>query len=187
MKQRRHGALVRMLWHRVQLAQLAARPAEQRAREHGLRRRGQRGSACSVLPRCAQFGASPAEGCLPLILHLRRGNFQRTRGKTGRQGANPSLVRVPLQGVGWLPPSPRRRYASVRRRVLGLCGWVSAPRTAHPRVGNALGLFTWGQCSAVSGRTAHYHALEQPAGTGASWTQPQLLGCRATQQAVSLL
>ena len=33
-KQRCHGSLVRMLWHRVQLAQLAARPAEQRTRKH---------------------------------------------------------------------------------------------------------------------------------------------------------
>ena len=71
-----------------------------------------------------------------------------------------------LRGVGWLtprqdgamPPMPTRRAPS----VLGVCGWVSAPRTAHPCVGNALGLFTWGQCSAVSGRAAHYHTLEQP-------------------------
>ena len=35
-----------------------------------------------------------------------------------------------------------------------------APRTAHPRVGSALGWFTWGQCSAVSGCAAHYHKLE---------------------------
>ena len=46
--------------------------------------------------------------------------------------------------------------------VLGVCGWALAPRTAHPRVGSALGSFTWGQCSAVSGCAAHYHTLEQP-------------------------
>ena len=46
--------------------------------------------------------------------------------------------------------------------VLGVCGWALAPRTAHPCVGSALGSFTWGQCSAVSGCAAHYHTLEQP-------------------------
>ena len=71
-----------------------------------------------------------------------------------------------LRGVGWLPPRqdgamppmPTRRAPS----VLGVCGWFSAPRTAHPRVSNALGLFTWGLGFAVSGRAAHYHTLEQP-------------------------
>ena len=70
------------------------------------------------------------------------------------------------RGVGWLPPRqdgamppmPTRRAPS----VLGVCGWASAPRTAHPRVSNALGLFTWGLGFAVSGRAAHYHTLEQP-------------------------
>ena len=65
------------------------------------------------------------------------------------------------------PPLPRRRevHTPTTRApsVLGVCGWVSAPRTAHPRVGNALGSFTWGMCSAASGCAAHYHTLEQPA------------------------
>ena len=46
--------------------------------------------------------------------------------------------------------------------VLGVSGWALAPRTAHPRVGSALGSFIWGQCSAVSGCATHYHTLEQP-------------------------
>ena len=57
-----------------------------------------------------------------------------------------------------MPPTPTRRAPS----VLGVCGWVSAPRTALPRVGNALGSFTWGRCSAASGCAAHYHTFEQP-------------------------
>ena len=43
--------------------------------------------------------------------------------------------------------------------VLCVCGWALAPRTAHPRVGSALGSFTCGQCSAVSGCATHYHTF----------------------------
>ena len=68
----------------------------------------------------------------------------------------------------WLDTSPPRRRdaphahdagAERARGVrVGLNTSYSAPSCLLP-----LGLFTRGQCSAVSGRAAHYHALEQPA------------------------
>ena len=88
---------------------------------------------------------------------------------TQSRGPRPS-ARAPRpgvsRGVGWLPPlhdgARPCMPTTCATSVLGVCGWALAPRTAHPRVGSALGSFTWGQCSAVSGCAAHYHTLEQP-------------------------
>mgnify|MGYP001309041844 FL=1 len=68
------------------------------------------------------------------------------------------LAGYPPRHDGASPPLPTTCATS----VLSVCGWALAPRTAHPRVGSALGSFTWGQCSTVSGCAAHYHTLEQP-------------------------
>ena len=56
--------------------------------------------------------------------------------------------------------------------VLGVCGWALAPRTAHPRVGSALGSFTWGQCSAVSDCAAHYHTAANTLSVGVRGIEP---------------
>ena len=171
------------------LTSLESIPRSRVPRRGALERHAPRGVA--ILPREVAVAAPNWQNGLPAPL-------ARDRGAPGTQRGHPDsrvtlssrLDQVSLRC--WLDTSPPRRRdaphahdagAERARGVrVGLSTSYSAPSCLSP-----LGLFTRGQCSAASGRAAHYHALEQPAGTGASWTQPQLLGCRATQQAVSLL
>ena len=98
----------------------------------------------------------------------------RDRGAPGTQRSHPDsrvalssrLDQVTLRC--WLDTSPPRRRDAphardagperARRVRVGLGTPYSAPSCLSP-----LGLFTRGQCSAASGRAAHYHASRHPA------------------------
>ena len=134
-------------------------------RRGALERHAPRGVA--ILPREVAVAAPNWQNGLPAPL-------ARDRGAPGTQRGHPDspvalssrLDQVSLRC--WLDTSPPRRRdaphahdagAERARGVrVGFNTSYSAPLCLFP-----LGLFTRGQCSAVSGRAAHYHALEQPA------------------------
>ena len=121
----------------------------------------------AILPREVAVAAPNWQNGLPAPLARDRGAPGTQRGHPdSREVLSSRLDQVTLRC--WLDTSPPRRRDAphardagaerARRAWVGLSTPYSAPSCLSP-----IGLFTWGQCSAASGRAAHYHALEQPA------------------------
>ena len=117
----------------------------------------------AILPREVAVAAPNWQNGLPAPLARDRGAPRTQRGHPdSRVALSSRLDQVSLRC--WLDTSPPRRrdaphaHDAGAERARGVRVGLSTSYSA-PSCLSLLGLFTWGQCSAASGRPAHYHAL----------------------------
>ena len=121
----------------------------------------------AILPREVAVAAPNWQNGLPAPLARDRGAPRTQRGHPdSRVALVTRLDQVSLRC--WMDTSPPRRRDTPHARDAGAerarRAWVGLSTSySTPSCLSLLGSFTWGQCSAVSGHPAHYHASRQPA------------------------